>query len=70
MTFGEKVSYFRNKKGLSISELALQVGVSDRVINQYECDEYRPKNSVMYAFQLEMTVDYVYEYYLSLYFYL
>ena len=48
MTFGEKVAYLRNKKGLTVRQLAIEAGVSQNVILQYEKDEYRPKLPVMY----------------------
>jgi transcriptional regulator with XRE-family HTH domain len=35
-TFGERLKFLREEKGLSIRKLALQVGISDRNIGMWE----------------------------------
>lgn len=43
MTFGEKVSSARKKVGLTQTELASMIKVSDRTIQNYENDKRRPR---------------------------
>lgn len=48
MTLGEKIRSARKEKGLTQTELAKRVGVSQRTIASYETDHSTPKTKVLY----------------------
>lgn len=45
MTLGELLREAREKKGLSVRELAKMVGISHPTIYKYEADQYEPRIS-------------------------
>lgn len=47
MTFGEKLKKARNRKGLTQTALAEQVGVTMRAIQNYESDDRYPKRDIL-----------------------
>lgn len=49
MKFGEKLRYFRKKKGFTQAELAEKAEVSLRTVNYYESCTTYPKNRETYA---------------------
>ena len=59
MTFGERVSTLRKRKGLSQAELGKAVGTSGDIIGKYERDEVKPSVEVAskIADKLETSVD-------------
>ena len=48
MTFGEKIKTLRKSKGMSQSELAALVGVSDRTLRSWEGQGRFPKQNSLY----------------------
>lgn len=48
MTFGEKIKTLRKSKGMSQSELAALVGVSDRTLRSWEGQGRFPKQNNLY----------------------
>lgn len=62
MKFGEKISYQRDKKGLSVADFAKQVGLSADTIKQYQKKEMPEGIDIMkikrIADYCEISVDY------------
>jgi transcriptional regulator with XRE-family HTH domain len=61
MTFGEKVRSLRQKKELSQTALASEIGVSMRTVQNYEANCGFPKSTEI-AFKLSKALDVSYEY--------
>lgn len=61
MTFGERITSIRKRKGVSQSELGKQVGTSGDIIGKYERGEVKPSIEVASNISdyLEVSVDYL-----------
>jgi transcriptional regulator with XRE-family HTH domain len=61
MTFGERITSIRKRKGISQAELGKQVGTSGDIIGKYERNEVKPSIEVAsnIADVLEISVDYL-----------
>jgi transcriptional regulator with XRE-family HTH domain len=61
MTFGERITSLRKRKGVSQSELGKQVGTSGDIIGKYERNEVKPSVEVAakIAEVLEVSMDFL-----------
>ena len=61
MTFGQRITNIRKRKGISQAELGKQAGTSGDLIGKYERDEVKPSIEVAanIADVLEVSVDYL-----------
>lgn len=61
MTFGQRITSIRKRKGISQSELGKQAGTSGDLVGKYERDEVKPSIEVAsnIADALEVSVDYL-----------
>lgn len=61
MTFGERITSIRKRKGISQAELGKQAGTSGDLIGKYERDEVKPSIEVAanIADVLEVSVDFL-----------
>ncbi len=59
-TIGEQIKYYRNKKGLTMQELAEKIGVtSKQVINDYESGRYEPSKPILLKIAETLNCEYI-----------
>jgi transcriptional regulator with XRE-family HTH domain len=55
-TIGERISVARKKKGLTQSELALKIGISQRLVSNYEVDRVKISAEMLGQFAVALGV--------------